>query len=325
MTQPTPLFIFSLPRAGSTLLQRILSAHDRISTVAEPWVLLPLMYTLRREGMYAEYSHRALVAAIEDFCKELPGGQDAYRDEMRGFVTRLYARASREGAAYFLDKTPRYHLIADEVIKTFPGAKFIFLWRNPLAVTASIMETWNAGKWDLYRWKVDLYDGTANLVKTWQANSTKALSVRYEDLLESPEETCGRIFDYLGLEFKKEILVKFSGVNLSGRLGDETGVKKYKSLNSEPLDKWKKTLLNPIRKTWSANYLKWLGPERLSAMGYELDTLLAELKATPFSMSRVPSDAARLCAGALYSWGEPVIMRDKLRMLPKFWRVHAHR
>jgi hypothetical protein len=42
--RPTPLFLLSLPRSGSTLAQRILAAHAGIATTSEPWILLPYLY-----------------------------------------------------------------------------------------------------------------------------------------------------------------------------------------------------------------------------------------------------------------------------------------
>src|SRR5919107_2181016 len=42
--RPTPLFLLSLPRSGSTLAQRILAAHGGIATTSEPWILLPYLY-----------------------------------------------------------------------------------------------------------------------------------------------------------------------------------------------------------------------------------------------------------------------------------------
>ena len=74
--RPTPLFLFSLPRSGSTLAQRILAAHGGIATTSEPWILLPYLYTLRDNGIYAEYNHRSLISAIEDFYEMLPGGRE---------------------------------------------------------------------------------------------------------------------------------------------------------------------------------------------------------------------------------------------------------
>ena len=37
----SPIFLFSLPRSGSTLLQRVLMSHKDIASVAEPWLMLP--------------------------------------------------------------------------------------------------------------------------------------------------------------------------------------------------------------------------------------------------------------------------------------------
>jgi len=39
----SPIFILSLLRAGSTLLQRILMGHKDIASVTEPWFLLPFV------------------------------------------------------------------------------------------------------------------------------------------------------------------------------------------------------------------------------------------------------------------------------------------
>jgi len=35
-------FLISLPRAGSTLLQRLLMAHSGIASCGEPWLALPM-------------------------------------------------------------------------------------------------------------------------------------------------------------------------------------------------------------------------------------------------------------------------------------------
>ena len=52
-TMKSPIFIFSLPRAGSTLLQRVLMGHPEIASIAEPWLLLPLMYVQKEHGVLA--------------------------------------------------------------------------------------------------------------------------------------------------------------------------------------------------------------------------------------------------------------------------------
>jgi hypothetical protein len=123
----TPIFLFSLPRSGSTLTQRILATHHAVETVSEPWILLPFLYSRVREGVYAEYGHRVAFEAIEDFCSELPGGSEAYLGEIKELALRLYRLRAKAGTQYFLDKTPRYHVISAEIVRLFDDARFVFL------------------------------------------------------------------------------------------------------------------------------------------------------------------------------------------------------
>lgn len=322
---PTPLFLFSLPRSGSTLAQRILAAHGDITTASEPWVLLPYLYTLRERGIYAEYNHRALAQAVEDFCEVLPGGREDYVAEIRELALRLYGKASPDGVRYFLDKTPRYHLISDEILAAFPEGKYLLLWRNPLAVAASIMETWAGGKWNLYRFKVDLFDGVENLVRTQEHYGDKICAVQYEAIVTRSEETWGDVFRYLDLPFDRSVLELFGNVELSGRKGDRSGAKKFKEVSREPLEGWRRTLNNPVRKAWCRRYLRWIGRDRLAVMGYDMDVLVAELDSLPTSYRRVGSDVGRGCWGLIRDLSEPKILGQKLSKLPAWSRIHVHK
>ena len=323
--EPKPLFLFSLPRSGSTLAQRILAAHKPIATASEPWILLPYLYTLREHGVYAEYSHRVLVQAVEDFCAVLPNGRNDYVAEVRKLALRLYGKASADDARYFLDKTPRYHLISDEIVSTFPDGKYIFLWRNPLAVVASIMETWASGKWNLYRFKVDLFDGIENLTNTYERYEDEAYAVRYEELITKSEESWAGVFSYLDLSFDRSALRRFGNVELTGKWGDHSGTQKYTGVSVDPLEGWKRTLNNPVRKAWCRRYLRWIGRDRLALMGYELDGLIADLDSLPTTYRRVGSDAGRGCWGLIRDLSEPKILAQKLSKLPEWKRIHVHK
>jgi len=283
--QIRPLFIFSLPRTGSTLLQRILASHKKISTVSEPWILLPYVYTLKYNGITAEYDYKLSVQAIKEFCKELPNGSVDYLNEIKKFVLMLYSKVSKNGTTYFLDKTPRYHLIVDDIIKLFPEGKFIFLWRIPFAVVASIIETWMDNKWNLHYYKIDLYKGFQNLFDALQNYREKSFSLQFEQLITNPDEMLEQIFDYLELSFNKDNLNNFSEIQLKGRLGDSLGIRKYNSINQEPLDKWKLNINTPFRKQWCRQYLKWIGAERLNYIGYDINKLTDELNNIPITLN----------------------------------------
>lgn len=314
-----PIFIFSLPRSGSTLLQRALTVHEQIASVSEPWLLLPVFYGFKEQGIYTEYAQFGAHRAFEDVVSALPEGIKDIYDAVRLYAEHVYSRLAQEkGASFFVDKTPRYHLIADEIIQAFPDAKFIFLWRNPLAVVSSIVETWEGSYWTPFKFKVDLYKGLEKLIETYEKHSDKSLAIRYEDILLNPEQTMGKVCEYIGIDFKEEMLSGIGAVKLQGRLGDPTGVKQYQQLSSEPLEKWKRTICNPYRKYWCKHYLEWIGEKRMEAMGYKLQDELRVLEALRGSGSRYLGDMLIQIYGAVYCTMEYRILRDKLRV--KSWK-----
>jgi Sulfotransferase family len=303
-----PIFIFSVSRSGSTLVQRVIAAHGGVATVSEPWILLPYLYGLRSHGVTAEYEHELMVMAIEDFCRELPGEEEGYRAELRDFVLRLYRRAAGEEARYFLDKSPPYYLIADEIMRLFPEGKFVFLWRNPLSIVASIIETWR--QWHPTMYRSDLFIGLPRLVAAYRAHSARAYSVRFEDLIGGDASQWKAMMDYLEIEFEPDALDRFSDVKLNGRAGDPTGVKRYSALSSEPQEKWKNTLSNPLRKEWCRRYLRFLGNERLEVMGYDGGRIIQELNSQPTSINCLVPDLGRLVSDVAK---EPIRIRIRRR------------
>lgn len=287
-----PIFLLSLPRSGSTLVQRVLAAHSEVETVSEPWLLLPHLYALRSRGIVTEYSQPTAVRAIGEFVDRMPGGLDDYDAAIREFALTLYDRASTGTGSYFLDKTPRYHYVLPELFRTFPDAKFLFLWRNPLSVIASIVETWCGGRWNVGRWLGDL-QGIASLVSSYEEHRDEVIAVRYEELVAAGEDAWRELFSYLGLDFEPDALVSFSEVRLDGRMGDPTGVQRYASISTDGIDKWRRTLGGPWRKAWCGRYLQWIGNERLRTMGYQLDELTAALDELPSRPWTLPADSIR--------------------------------
>ncbi len=311
-----PIFLLSMPRSGSTLAQRVLAAHPEVATAAEPWLLLPHAYALRKRGIAAEYTQPVAARAIREFVESLPGGEQDYWNALRDFALALYGKASTPEARYFLDKTPRYHFIMPELLRMFPDAKVIFLWRNPLAVVASICETWTRGRWTVDRWKGDL-DGIIDLVDAYRGLGDQAKAVKFESLVADPSGTWPGLFDWLGLEFDPEVLTSFAGVQLEGSMGDPTGVKAYQRLSTEPLDKWRRQLGSPWRKRWCRAWLERIGAERLGVMGYELDVLLADLDSLPSRPRLLVSDAIH---GGYWTWAQRRKQAAFTRMAPRLRR-----
>ncbi len=210
----------------------------------------------------------------------------------------MYAAASPDGTTYFLDKTPRYHRIAREIVSSFPDARFVFLWRQPLAVAASMMSTWADGRWNLYRFDEDLRDGLARLASlARELGDGRAVALKYEDLLQDPGKELRRVLDYLQLPFDPDLLAGFANVRLQGSYGDPTGTVRYATVSTEPLDKWKAGFGNPLRRTWARRYLASIDARDLQFMGYSREQLSRDLEAAPLGLDRLLSDAVRMMAG----------------------------
>jgi len=293
----TPLFVLSLPRSGSTMLQRLLNAHDDIATTPEPWILLPIAGMFREDLARARYDQHRTVEAIEDFTSDLPNGTEGFLRSLNTMLADTYTDAA-DGARYFLDKTPRYTLIADEVRAIFPGSPIIILWRNPLAIAASIIKGWGVGRWNLFLYREDLYTGLRNLVAFANTQDDGVLIVGYEDIVRDPETEMGRILEFLDLEVPDEVELA-EGYDAK-EFGDPFGARYGSQVSAASIDSWTETFNNPVRRIWARRYLRSLGPDLLKRMGYDEAELLGRLKTEKLSLKWTASDLIRIAAGWFY-------------------------
>jgi hypothetical protein len=289
-----PLFLLSLPRSGSTLVQRVLAGSPEISTASETWLLMPFLAATESESLPSRGAWDVTAAeGIADFGRELPAGLDSYRRAVHDFAIDLYEQAAEDGATYFLDKTPPYAHFLPELARTFPEARFIALFRNPLAVVASVVETFSGGRWEPDRYPLSLYTALEALISSTQTHPDRVHPVRFEDLATGDPGSWRGLMDFLGLGFDPDSLGDFDRVALNGRLGDKHGTARYSRLSAEPLGKWKQTIDNPLRRAWCRRYLDWIGPQRLEVMGYDHAELRRELDATPVGRRHLATDSMR--------------------------------
>lgn len=308
----TPILLLSLPRSGSTLVQRVLGSHAGVATASEPWLLLSLLLPLRDDVPAPGAWQPRIHAALDDFAAELPGG--AYERAAGAAASALYAEAAG-GAPFFLDKTPPYFLVVDEIVRALPEARIVVLWRNPLAVLASVVETFCGGRWRPQDYPTSLFGGLARLVAGVGNYPEQIHTVRYEDLVGGGAAEWERLTGFLGFEFDPTSLERFSELNLNGAMGDKRGVRAYSGLAVEPSAKWRETIANPVRRTWARRYLEWIGAERLALMGYDLGQLRDALDANAAGLGGSGRDAA----DALLSIGRDALKARLGTGAPSAW------
>jgi Sulfotransferase family len=273
-------------------VQRVLGSYDEVATASEPWLLLPLLLPLRDDVPAPGAWQTGIHEALGDFFEQLPDGQASYERSVGEAASRLYGEAAG-GAPYFLDKTPPYSLIVDQIVSALPEAKVVILWRNPLAVLASVVETFCDGRWRPQDYPTSLFVGLERLVDAASRHEQRICTVRYESLLEGEDEW-ERLCRYLELDFNPTSLQRFAGVQLTGAMGDPTGTKAYSRLEKEPTAKWRRTIANPLRRRWAERYLDWIGDERLATMGYDGPSLQRELKRADSAWAGLPRDGLDL-------------------------------
>ncbi|MFG0381923.1 sulfotransferase [Pseudomonas sp. zbq_18] len=265
------IFMISLPRSGSTLLQKILGGHDDIHTRSEPWLMLHPLYALKHDGIQARYNARLAAQGVQDFIADLPGeGEEFYYARLRDCYLSLYAPYLQgSGKTRFLDKTPRYYEIFDELQKTFPRAKFIVLYRNPLAVLASILETWIKGNLARLReYRGDLCKGTEFLQRDFSAYDNTHI-VRYEDLLRDPESATAALFAFLELPNQPECIDYGKQPAERWKYGDPSTVYAKSRPDAQHADAWQQQLNIAENRKLLADYLQMLGKAGFERMGYD--------------------------------------------------------
>jgi len=317
----TPIFIISLPRSGSTFLQRMIASHPAVSTVSEPWLLLPLILSFRDDYVYSSIQQKFIVQAFNDFIQNIPEGKEAYYNAVRDFAIQLYAKAADSNSIFFIDKTPRYHLIAEEIIHMFPNSPIILLWRNPLSIVSSCINTWGKGRWNIHRYRIDLFHGLANLIKFYKNHKDRIFSIRYEDLVDSPDEHLKSIFKYISLSPDEVDCEDYKKIMLSGKLGDKSTDLNMDFSDPINLDKWQNTLSSPLRRIWSKRYLSWLGKDDLSEIGYDYDNILSELKSSNISFKKIFSDSIAMMYGNLSVFFEFKLFSKKRKLAQHGLRI----
>lgn len=303
------IFILSLPRSGSTLLQKVLMTNAGAATISESWLLPPLYY-MDKPGAYAEYAHWGARLAHDDLLECV--GRENFSSKRADFIRSVFQLCAGNDASSFIEKTPRNALFCREILQDFPEEMFIVLWRNPLDIVSSIISTWGKGRWNLYAFKLDLYKCLENLVDLAIRYPDKLCVVHYEDLVSNPQEVmqdlCGRIGGNIVPDVKKMAIPR-----LSGFMGDKKGDEKEDGISDNSIGAWKKTLCNPVRVYWAKKYLNWIGKERLKIMGYDIHQLCEELDNQPMSGRYMLSDVLAMLFGLVYVIVDFRIIHEKLK------------
>jgi tetratricopeptide (TPR) repeat protein len=121
---PDPIFVVGLPRAGSTLVEQILSSHSQVEGTMELPEVIALTRRLRREGGAARggFYHEALA--------QLGPAEVRALGERYLARTRVHRKA---GAPFFIDKMPNNFAHLGLIHLMLPNARIVDARREGMA------------------------------------------------------------------------------------------------------------------------------------------------------------------------------------------------
>lgn len=244
---PDPIFIVSLPRSGSTLVEQILASHPMIEGTEE-------------------------LHDIERIAQELAPGQGAagYLDvigdlsrsrleELGDAYIAATQRVRQTNRPFFTDKMPSNWVFAGLIHLMLPNAKIVDVRRHPLGCGfANFSQHFNWG----INFSYDLahIGGFYRAYMRQMAHFDRVLPGRihhviYEKLVEDTEGEVRRLLDYLELPFDPACLSFFENKRAVHTPSSE---QVRSPINRDGMERW-------------TRYEPWLGPLK-DALGSVLDT-----------------------------------------------------
>ncbi len=229
-----PFFIIGSGRSGNTLLRSVLAARPDVAIPPESYVIgeairqylntsyLPWPVVTRNvfdlfERHAQFFTWQTDLGAARREVETLPRARQNLSNAIDA-IYRAYIDQHKPGAARWGDKTPTNTAFLSWIDRLFPQAQYVHMLRDGRDVVSSFL-------------KAGIYENVEDACGHWQTYVARGrhfgrrlpgdryLEVRYEELVSAPELVVVRVCEFLGLDFRHEML----GAHTSAtRLGDVT-------------------------------------------------------------------------------------------------------
>lgn len=193
-----PIFIFGMPRSGTTLVERILSSHSEVESVGES----------ENFGLALKRASRSATPFILDPDTILRSRQLDWAEVGNNYVASTKVAAC--GKSRFVDKLPQNFLYAGYIANALPMAKMICVRRNPMDTCLGNFRQLFAMNSSYYDYSLDILDTGRyyvlfdRLMAYWERLLPgRILTVRYETLVREQEPSTRRILDFCGLDWQE--------------------------------------------------------------------------------------------------------------------------
>jgi tetratricopeptide (TPR) repeat protein len=226
---PVPIFVLSMPRSGSSLIEQILASHPQVHGAGE----LDSLDAAVRDEMAAGGRPARFPECVPDL------DEVSMRRLARSYLASL--PNAGEGQLRIVDKMPGNFLKVGLIRLILPNARIIHSMRDPIDTCFSCYSKLFAGQPFSY----DLaelgryYRRYRELMAHWQAVLPRSamLEVSYEDVVDDLEGQARRLIEYCGLPWDDRCL---SFHKASRAVRTHSAVQVRKPLFRSSLQRWRR-------------------------------------------------------------------------------------
>lgn len=226
-----PLFVVGFPRSGTTLLEQLLDAHPDLASFDEQPFLQRLVTRMN--------------AAPPGYPEGLATMSAARRREDR---KRYFADVARQrpdlGARRPVDKNPLYLIRLPLVAALFPDAQAVLALRHPCDVVLSCwMQNFRAPAFavtfETLASTARMYDRVFRTYFSFRdAIGVPTHVLRYEDLVADVEGEGRRLFAFLGLDWRDELLGFTERAKTRGVISTPSYTQVVQPVNRRAVGRW---------------------------------------------------------------------------------------
>ena len=186
-----PIFILGMPRSGTSLVEQIISNHEKVYGTGEHDTFRKIYNRITRNILFNEKDKDILSEENLTLIRE------KYFDSLVHLST---------SANIITDKTPENFQYIGLIFSIFPNAKIIHLKRDPRAICWSIYKSNWAGKGYKFSYNLDdlvkFYSLYSKLMDFWHTKFPgKIYDICYEDLTSNQEEGTKKLLEYCELDW----------------------------------------------------------------------------------------------------------------------------
>ena len=218
------IFILGMPRSGTTLIEKIISSHSKVSTISE-------------SNFIPEKIFNFLNKDFENLIEFL---KSDFENDYKEFTQSFNIQNQ-----FIIDKTLINFWYLGFIKILFPDSKIIHVSRNPLDNCLSIFENlfdyqqgWDCDQNELAEYYLIYKD----LMEYWNKLFGKTiLNIKYEDVISNPKKKIEELINFCQLDWEEECLnfhknnnpIKTLSVNQANKPIYKSSINKFKNFEKD--------------------------------------------------------------------------------------------